>query len=207
MSDPDIETEITLGVLNAVEENSRLTQRSVAKDLGIALGLTNTYLKKCIKKGLIKVIQAPANRYIYYLTPHGFAEKSRLTSEYLSISFNFFREARTQIGEVFEVCESLGWRRVVLCGSGDLAEIAALCSARHSIEILGIVGAGIGNTEYADLKIFANLDKAGNFDAAVIVEMLTAQETFDEVIRTVAAQRVLAPRFLNISRSQPKLME
>ena len=83
---PNNEREITLGVLNAIHENAKVTQRSVANDLGIALGLANAYLKRCAKKGLIKIQQIPANRYAYYLTPKGFAEKTRLTTEYLSRS-------------------------------------------------------------------------------------------------------------------------
>ena len=49
------ETKITLGLLNAVEANSALTQRTMASELGIALGLANAYLKRCVRKGLIKV--------------------------------------------------------------------------------------------------------------------------------------------------------
>ena len=89
----DGEAEITLGLLNAVHENSAMTQRSAAGQLGIALGLANAYLKRCMKKGLIKVQQIPPNRYAYYLTPQGFAEKSRLTAEYLTSSFTFFRRS------------------------------------------------------------------------------------------------------------------
>src|SRR6187549_1606185 len=81
------EAEITLGLLTAIEENSAVTQRSVASDLGIALGLANSYLKRCVRKGLVKVAQVPSRRYAYFLTPQGFAEKSRLTAEYLSHSF------------------------------------------------------------------------------------------------------------------------
>ena len=95
-SESATETEITLGLLNAVHDNSAVTQRTVARELGIALGLANAYLKRCVKKGLIKVSQVPPNRYAYYLTPQGFAEKSRLTAEYLSYSFTFFRRAREQ---------------------------------------------------------------------------------------------------------------
>ncbi len=92
----DAETEITLGLLNAVHENNSLTQRSIAQELGIALGLTNAYVKRCVKKGFIKVRQIPRNRYAYYLTPQGFAEKSRLSAEYLSQSVRFFRIASTE---------------------------------------------------------------------------------------------------------------
>ncbi len=64
------ESEITLGVLTAIEQDSAVTQRSLARDLGIALGLANAYLKRCAKKGLVKISQAPANRYAYYLVTH-----------------------------------------------------------------------------------------------------------------------------------------
>ena len=102
----DEQADITLGLLNAVHENSNVTQRTVATELGVALGLVNTYIKRCVKKGYIKVRQAPANRYAYYLTPAGFAEKSRLTAQYLSHSFTFFRRARQQCLEVLEQSEA-----------------------------------------------------------------------------------------------------
>ena len=117
---------ITLGVLNAIEEDGRATQRAISQELGIALGLTNAYLKRCVKKGFVKVRQIPANRYAYYLTPQGFAEKSRLTAEYLSISFNFFRSSREQCAKLFEICSQNRWTRVALAGCGDLAEIATM---------------------------------------------------------------------------------
>ena len=90
MSDASMnnEDEITLGVLSSVQDNHEVTQRVLAKDLGIALGLTNAYLKRCIRKGLIKVQQIPRNRYAYYLTLDGFTEKSRLTSQFLCTSFH-----------------------------------------------------------------------------------------------------------------------
>src|SRR5690606_3732167 len=134
----DDEARITLGLLDAVEANSAVTQRSVAGELGIALGLANAYLKRCIRKGLIKVQHAPANRYAYYLTPKGFAEKSRLTGEYLAISFNFFRGARAQCTAILDDCEARGWQRIALVGASELSEIAALCAQDHAVEIAGV---------------------------------------------------------------------
>jgi len=78
---------LTLEILESIEKQDDLTQRHLANNLGVALGLANSYMKRCVRKGLIKVHQAPANRFLYYLTPKGFAEKSRLTTEYLSSSF------------------------------------------------------------------------------------------------------------------------
>ncbi len=203
----DDAAEITLGLLTAVEDNSRLTQRTAADDLGIALGLVNAYLKRCIRKGYVKVTQAPANRYAYYLTPTGFAEKSRLTTEYLTTSLNFFRGARQQCSEVFGECARHGWRRVLLAGSGDLTEIAMLCVDDTVIDLVGILGTASQGRTFNGLPVTSDLDNAPAFDAIVITDFESAQALFDELVAGVPSERVLAPRLLNISRVRPELAE
>ena len=90
-----------MGVLSAVESDAQVTQRKLSSELGIALGLANLYLKRCVRKGWIKIGQVPMRRYAYYLTPQGFTEKARLTGEYLSWNLEFFRRARRQSTELF----------------------------------------------------------------------------------------------------------
>ena len=90
---PDREEALTLEILQAIEARSDVTQRHLADRMGVALGLMNSYLRRCVRKGLVKINQAPANRYLYYLTPKAFAEKSRLTAEYFAYSFSFYRTA------------------------------------------------------------------------------------------------------------------
>src|SRR5258708_35970541 len=144
-------------MLNAVEENDVVTQRSLARDLGIALGLANGYLKRCGTKGYIKVTHVPAKRYAYYLTPTGFAEKSRLTAQYLAISFDFFRLARGQCGALFAECEAQGWTRIALCGVGELAEIAMLCAASHGVQLVGLI-ARHDDVPVGKLALFSDFD-------------------------------------------------
>ena len=198
------ETEITLGLLNAVHENDSLTQRSVAQELGIALGLTNAYLKRCVKKGYVKVRQIPKNRYAYYLTPQGFAEKSRLTAEYLSQSFNFFRMARSQLGGMFARCADNGWKEVALVGVGDLGEIAILCAREHPLTLVGFVDRESGLSVFAGLPVSRELDLLGRVDAAVITDLRNPQAAFDAAVRIVAPERVLAPALLKVSRQVSK---
>lgn len=130
---------VTLGVLAAVEAGEHLSQRVIAADLGVALGLVNAYVKRCVRKGLLKVSQVPARRYRYFLTPAGFAEKAKLTGEYLAISLSFFRRAKASYSKVFAQAEELGWRSVVLLGAGDLADIAMLCAMERGIEIVATI--------------------------------------------------------------------
>lgn len=205
-SDPNV---ITLGVLSAIEEDDRATQRAISQELGIALGLTNAYLKRCVKKGFVKVRQIPANRYAYYLTPQGFAEKSRLTADYLSMSFNFFRSSRDQITELFDVCEQKHWTRVALAGCGDLAEIATLCSREDSeIELVGIINTSGGNgapERFVGLPVVDRLTDLAKINAVVITDIQNAQRVFDGLIQAVPPERILTAPMLNVSRKPPVL--
>lgn len=192
------ETEITLGVLDAVEQNAQVTQRTVASELGIALGLANAYLKRCMRKGWIKVKQIPPNRYLYYVTPKGFAEKSRLTAEYLGSSFTFFRRARAQLEEAMGACAARGWKRVALCGKGELTEIGALCNAEFQLDLV-VVAPGAG-ARVAGVPAVAALAEAGPLDAVIVTDLARPQLAFDEVKARMAPERILTPRLLRITR-------
>src|SRR5215813_2708241 len=144
---------ILLGLLESVERNGGQSQRHLASELGIALGLVNAYLRRCIKKGLVKVRQAPARRYAYYLTPQGFAEKSRLTVDYLSYSFGFFRQAKTDCSDLLKAASARGVEKVLLVGQTDLAEIASLCAMEHGIKIVGVVQKGSDKPDFIGLPV------------------------------------------------------
>ncbi len=78
-------------------------------------------------------------RYAYYLTPHGFAEKSRLTAEYLTVSLDFFRRARRECTDLLSYAQARRWRGVVLFGAGDLAEVAVLSASEVGVEVTAVV--------------------------------------------------------------------
>jgi DNA-binding MarR family transcriptional regulator len=187
------EDQIVLGVLDAVERDPSVTQRSVARELGIALGLANAYLRRCVRKGLIKVSEVPRRRYAYYLTPQGFAEKSRLTATYLSDSFSFFRKARAQCGELFGIAVARGQRRLALLGHGDLAEIASLVAREHPIEIVGVIGAG-GEAGWLEAELAA----VGPVDALVITALVDPRGALEAALRAFGAERVYVPAILRV---------
>ena len=196
----DNESEIVLELLNVVHENSDLTQRSMARELGIALGMANTYLKRCVRKGYIKVRQIPSNRYSYYLTPKGFKEKSRLTAEYLSSSFTFFRRAKDQCLESLGYAKVRGWHRVALVGVGDLAEIFALCAIEHSVDLVGILDSKTEKTMFTGLNIAPTIADLEPLDALIITDAVNPQETFDNLSESFPSDRILTLPVLGILR-------
>jgi len=193
------EAQITLGLLKAVDGDDRLTQRAAALDLGIALGLVNTYLKRCAKKGLIKIKQVPSNRYGYFLTPKGFAEKSRLTAEFLSQSLNLFRQARTEYAEIFDLCVERGWTRLALFGISDLTEIAVIYSHDRPLKIISIVGSEGSPPSFMDIPIVTTLDET--IDAYVITDLQGAQAAYNTLSATVPTEKILVPKLLELRRA------
>jgi DNA-binding MarR family transcriptional regulator len=191
------EDQIVLGVLDAVERSSTVSQRYVSRELGIALGLVNAYVKRCIRKGLIKVSEVPSRRYAYFLTPQGFAEKARLTADYLTYSFAFFRRARAQCSDLLDVAALKGQRRVACVGAGDLAEILALV-AREKDEV-EFVGA-LRSTDVAGIE--AEASKRGRIDAVVVTGLEDPRAIFAAAVKAFGAERVYAPELLKVHVQQ-----
>jgi DNA-binding MarR family transcriptional regulator len=199
--DHDNKARITLGLLNMVDDNSSASQRSMASGLGIALGLANAYLKRCVKKGLIKVAQAPANRYAYYLTPKGFSEKSRLTAEFLTQSFNLFRHVRTEGAELLGRCQAQGWNRVALYGLSDLSEIMTLSVRDYDVELVCIIDRDAEVAEFAGLAVFRDMPATQDVDAKIICDIARPQAAYDDACAGFPPDRVLAPGVLHISKN------
>jgi DNA-binding MarR family transcriptional regulator len=191
--------QILLGLLESVERDGAKSQRRLAGELDIALGLVNAYIRRCIKKGLVKVTQAPAGRIAYYLTPSGFAEKSRLTIEYLSYSFSFFRQAKADCSAVIEAARARGFSRVVLAGRSDLAEIAAICGLESNVKIVAVVDAKFTEPQFLGFAAVQSYDDLPDgVDAVIVTDLSNARETAKHAIARYGADRVLIPDLLRI---------
>jgi DNA-binding MarR family transcriptional regulator len=127
-----------LAVLEAIDKSPDINQRNLAKETRMALGLVNSYLKRLIRKGLVKIKEAPGRRYLYYLTPKGLTEKSRLTYEYMFYSIQFYGKARKQCQRCYEEYLEQKIRRIAFLGCSELAEIAYLTLQEYDLGFAGI---------------------------------------------------------------------
>lgn len=132
-----------LEILTAIGEGAPLTQRALASRLGVALGLTNLYLKRLARKGYIKIVDFPKKpsaraRLRYLLTAPGLAEKSRLTYEHIAYSLNLYRRARLTLRESLARIPDDGMKRIALYGTGEAAELAYLTLKELGLEPVGV---------------------------------------------------------------------
>ncbi len=129
-------------LLTELERDGAVTQRSLATKLGVALGLTNLYLKRLARKGYIKITTIPSHRIRYLLTPQGFAEKSRLTYLYMQYSLSHYRDMRARLRDTLLQASANGVKRVVIYGTGELAEMAYLSLREMNMTLVGFVDDG-----------------------------------------------------------------
>lgn len=128
-----------LRILERVDNEKTPSQRDLAGELNISLGLVNSFIKRLVKKGFVKITTVPKNRIKYILTPSGAVEKTRLTYKYIQHSYSFYKDARQKLRELCADLEQKGVQRIVFYGVGDLAEIAYISLQETPIQLAAIV--------------------------------------------------------------------
>lgn len=129
----------TLTLFNTVENSPEINQRKLARELDISLGLTNTYFQRVLKKGWIRAMKVKPRRWLYFLTPQGAMEKSRLSLSYLNRTLESFRELKSKGDEHLSILSKKGVRGVHLCGEDDLTEVLSFCFSGFEIELLSVI--------------------------------------------------------------------
>ena len=183
----DLQSQRDLQLLNEVEQNAAVTQRSLAKKLGVALGLTNLYLKRLARKGYIKITTIPRNRIKYLLTPRGVAEKTRLTYLYMQYSLSYYRDMRQRLKVVLTGLASAGAKRIVICGTGELAELTYISLREMDLTLVGFVDGDQGTFLSYPLWPIEALPN-WEFDAVLIADLEEAKKIQARIIRTGAAR-------------------
>lgn len=167
------EKDVVLKLLAEIERDPAVSQKKLATEVGISVGMINWHVKRCVSKGLIKLQQAPVKRYLYYLTPDGFSEKANLTAKYLQSSLSIFRIGREQYNTLFDLCQANNWRKVALLGNTELSELAQMVAAsRNDVKISDIFA-----IPYQPASLLAISDKP---DAAIVTHFLTSDQPLSE---------------------------
>jgi DNA-binding MarR family transcriptional regulator len=129
----------TLTLFNTVDSSPGVNQRQLAQELDVSLGLTNTYFQRVLKKGWIRAKQVKARRWLYFLTPKGALEKSRLSLSYMHRTLDSIRELKSKGDEHLRILSNKGVSGIHLCGENDLTEVLSSCFSGFEIELLSVI--------------------------------------------------------------------
>jgi DNA-binding MarR family transcriptional regulator len=168
----------TLHLLEEIERNNSPSQRQLANNLNVSVGLVNSFVKRLASKGYFKITHIPKNRVRYLLTPKGASEKTRLTYEYIKYSYGFYRDARKKLSILFQNLQSQGAKKLVFVGANDLAEIAYLTLNETDILLVAILDDDRIGKEFLNHTVQAT-SNIGTIDFDRI--LITATESLEDL--------------------------
>ena len=96
--------ELHYKLIKLIEQNPEMSQRQLAKEMGISLGKANYCIRAVLEKGLVKAknFKNSQNKlaYAYYLTPKGIDEKARITARFLNRKLEEYEMLKKEIEEL-----------------------------------------------------------------------------------------------------------
>ena len=190
-----------LRILSDINNGIFHSQRKISRQLGISAGLANSYVKRCLKKGLIKLQTVPKKRYIYYLTPKGFIEKSKLTAEYLSSSFSLYRNMRKDCLKILTKCKKKN-NKIFLYSASELSEVFILTAKEINLEFYGIVIPSSNLKNFFGIKVFPKVPKNSvQIETIILCDIKSSYDTFLKLKKFFPKKQIIVPPILNIKKN------
>jgi len=183
----------SLQILDELSTNDTLTQRDLSTRLGLALGLVNSYIKNLVSKGFITVKAIPPKRYAYYLTPKGFAEKTRLTYDLLHDYTRIYKEARKNLKSLFKEMMNQGKKRVIFAGTDEVAEIAYITLQETDMQLVGIIATDEIGSNFFGKKVepISSIRKI-TFDSVIVLSHAKKSEIYYKLLQEGVAKKKIS---------------
>ncbi len=183
------DTHLEYGILQTVEQaEGDLTQREIAKTLGISVASVNFALRMLAVKGFIKITRANPRRLKYHLTPRGLLQKSMLAYNFLKRQSSLYEEVRQHLLERLKELSRDGIKKVALYGWTPFTEASILFLISEGMEVTTVYlptdpkpGAHCNRIPFRHIKAFEP-----HCDALVLLEPRPDGSRIGENTRVIA---------------------
>lgn len=149
-------------ILDLIEKDSNITQREISKAINIAVSMVNNYLNEYEEEGLI------IRKKYSSKTVKGKERRKKLNIDYLNASQKLYNSAKENIEEFLAQIESRGFKKILLYGAGEVAEILLQTIASNKdlgLDVLAIIDDDI-NKQGKELvnKDIISLEELSNYE-------------------------------------------
>lgn len=127
-----------LNILREVAEKARITQAELATLCSLSVAMVNNYMKDLCNKGLLEYKRKSVKSVTYHLTPSGTRHMETLQTELISEMVRMFERAKEQIRARIMNQANSALQRVVVYGSGHLAQLTFHSLELSNVHILGV---------------------------------------------------------------------
>jgi DNA-binding MarR family transcriptional regulator len=169
-------------LLSEMADEQPVSQRELAKRLGIALGLVNSYLKNFVAKGFIRIKNYPQNRYAYLLTPTGIAEKSRLAYQHVNYFTSLYTLTRQDYLDLFRRLEQSGVREVVFCGVDEVAEVAYLSLQETGLKLVAVMDNTRCGEVFFGVPVCSLADGVSQLNVPLVISSLKRRDELTQAL-------------------------
>lgn len=181
-------------ILEEIHTQPKVSQRSLAANLGIALGLTNSLVRGLVRRGWVRATRISPHRVSYLLTPAGIVEKTRLSHAAFQGAVERYRVARMRVEGTFRRA-STSWegetvrKPVVFYGSGEVAEIGFICLQETDLELIAVID-DCGRERFFGVPVYdrqqaAQALETSTGDARLLVMSLARTEEVEAHLATL----------------------
>ena len=122
-------------LLEAISEDSLVTQSSLSARLDMAVGSVNWYIKRLVSRGYVKVSHLDRTRLKYDLTPEGMRVFTQRASQYAKDSLTVYKSFRQKAKEIVKELQARGISEVYLDGDDEVMDILRLSCIEGRISV------------------------------------------------------------------------
>lgn len=129
-------------ILDLIEKDAKITQRTISKELGVAVSMINGYIDSYEDKGYIRRNYISTKTVEYFITKKGLERKKYLNISYLNASQRVYRYAKENIVVFLDSLHESGYKNILLYGAGEVAEILLQVITNEksdTIKVLGVI--------------------------------------------------------------------
>ncbi len=129
-------------ILDLIEKDSNITQREISKAINVAVSMVNNYLNEYEEEGLIIRKKYSSKTVEYFITLKGKKRIKLLNVNYLNASQKLYNSAKENIEEFLNQIESKGFKKILLYGAGEVAEILLQTIASNKdigLDVLAVI--------------------------------------------------------------------
>ncbi|VEU83279.1 UDP-glucose 6-dehydrogenase [Acholeplasma hippikon] len=176
-------------ILDYLSKNAKVTQRDISSVASISLAMVNQYLDTYEKEGYLSKVYLNNKNMEYHITEKGIQRKKYLNIKYLESARDVYQDAKANIKVFLNDIMSKGFRKILLYGAGDVADIILLVinsEPEINLEVCGIIDdnpAKHGSKIFSTKIIGINDLKVHEHDAVLIASYAYYEKMYDNLIK------------------------
>ncbi len=125
-------------ILSEISADSHVTQAELARSCGLSVAMVNNYMKELCASGLLEYRRKSSKSVSYHLTAEGQDYVSAVEHELVCELTDLFGQAKERIRNLIATRSAGTLQRIVLFGTGPLAEVVFHALETAEVNIVGV---------------------------------------------------------------------